>query len=274
MANEAMRAAWAGDEGEHWAAHADFYDGASTAIMREYVATTNVRPSDHVLDVGCGSGGLALDLAPSCQQVHGIDLSPQMIEVADKRAAEREIANATFEVADAQTDDLGLGYDLVVSSFGVMFFDDPVAAFANIATALQSGGRVSLAVWRDLRENEWLMRFREALAMGRDLPFPPVEAPTPFSLSNVERTTTILTDAGLADVVLTPVDKPMNLGTDADSAFESVRHMGIVRGLSHDLDDAQTVEALANLRSVLAAHQTSDGILIGTAAWTISARKP
>ncbi len=274
MANEPMKAAWDGDEGEHWATHADWYDTAAAQVIEHYVASINAQPTDVVLDIGCGAGGLSLDLAPRCAGVRGVDLSSKMLDVARKRAAERGITNATFEQADAQTEGLGSGYDLGVSSFGVMFFDDPVTAFSNIADALRPGGRVVLAAWRDLRENEWLMEIRGALAMGRDLPFPPVEAPTPFSLSNLERTTGLLEQAGLRSVQLEPIDEPMTFGASGADAYDFVKNIGIVHGLTGDLDAAEKDEALGNLRRMLDEHETSQGVQLQTAAWVISARRP
>ncbi|MDP1795111.1 MAG: methyltransferase domain-containing protein [Acidimicrobiales bacterium] len=273
MANEAMKEAWDGSEGDHWAEHADWYDNASAQMIAAYVAAIGAAPSDNVLDIGCGAGGLSLDLAPQCAAVHGVDLSSKMLDVARKRAADGGITNATFEQLDAQTDALGSGYDLVVSSFGVMFFDDPTAAFTNIGGALKPGGRLALAAWRGLPENEWLMEIRGALALGRELGFPPLEAPTPFSLSNVERTTSILESAGFTDVTLTPIDEPFAMGADGPSAYEFVKDIGIVHGLTGELDEPQKAQALENLRAMLAVHETPNGVQLQTAAWVIAATR-
>lgn len=276
MANEAMREAWDGEEGDHWAEHADHYDSASVRVMGAYVPSIGVRPDDRVLDVGCGAGGLALELATLCPQgsVLGVDLSSQMLEVAAKRAATRGLTNVAFERADAQTHAFAHeSFDLAVSSFGAMFFDDPAAAFANIAAALKPGGRVSFIAWRPIQENKWLMGIRESLAMGRELPFPPLEAPTPFALSVPERTESLFTRAGFTDVVSTPVDQPMVLGADLDDAFGFFKEAGLVKGLSNDLDDAQKQQGLANLRQFLAEHETPEGVLVPSAAWIIAARR-
>src|SRR5256885_2152662 len=122
MANEGMRAAWDGDEGSHWADFADRYDASSERVKAVYIPAIGAGPDDRVLDVGCGAGVLALELAGRVGSIKGVDLSSRMLDVARARAAERGIANATFEQADAQTDPLGADYDVAVSSFGVMFF--------------------------------------------------------------------------------------------------------------------------------------------------------
>lgn len=276
MPNEAMQAAWDGDEGEHWAAHAAVYDAVSARVMAAYVPGIAVRPGDRVLDIGCGAGKLALALAPRCPEgsVLGIDLSSQMLEVATGRAVANGFANVEFTRADAQVHPFAeASFDLAVSSFGVMFFDDPVAAFGNIARALRPGGHVSFLVWRAMQDNALMMGIRNALALGRDLPFPPLHVPSPFALSNPERTESLFTEAGFVDVEFQPVDEPMALGNVA-AAFDFVSGMGLPRGLSQDLDEAQKAQGFTNLRQFLADHDTPDGVLVDTATWIITAHKP
>jgi SAM-dependent methyltransferase len=271
-----MATAWDGEEGDHWAEHADHYDLASTRVMGAYVPAIGVRPDDRVLDVGCGAGGLALDLATRCPDgsVLGVDLSSQMLEVAAKRAAARGITNVAFERADAQTHAFApASFDLAVSSFGCMFFDDPVAAFTNINAALKPGGRVAFIAWQPIQDNAWLMGIRTSLAMGRDLPFPPLEAPTPFSLSVPARTASLFEAAGFTDVASTAVNEPMVLGTDTEDAYAFFKEAGLVKGLSNDLDAEQKQQGLANLHQFVADHETPDGVLIDSAAWIITATK-
>ncbi len=273
MANEAMQQAWDGEEGEHWVEYADQYDASSVRVKAQYLAALDVRPDDRVLDVGCGAGDLTLDVAARVASIHGVDLSSGMLELARKRAADRGIANATFARADAQTDALGDDYDVAVSSFGVMFFDDPVAAFTNIGRALKPVGRVSFLVWRPITENEWLMGIRTSLAMGRDLPLPPLEAPTPFALSVPERTASLFEAAGFTGVTSTPIDEAMVLGADTEDAYAFFSQAGLAKGLSQDLDEAQKKAGFANLKRFLADHATPDGVLVPSAAWVIGATR-
>ena len=274
MANEQMKSAWDGDEGDHWAEYADRYDASSARLKAAYIPAIGAGPEDRVLDVGCGAGVLALELAGRVASVKGVDLSSRMIDVARTRAAERGITNSTFERADAQTDPLGADYDVAVSSFGVMFFDDPVVAFSNIGRALKPGGRVSFLAWRPITENEWLMGIRTSMAMGRDLPLPPLDAPNPFTLSVPERTSSLFEAAGFTDVTSTPVDEPMVLGSDVEHAYAFFSQAGLAKGLSQDLSDAFRAQGFANLKQFLAGYQTSEGVLVPSAAWIITARKP
>src|SRR6185312_6525285 len=101
------------------------------------------------------------------------------------RAAAAGVPNVEFVQADAQVADLGTDrYDRIVSRNGVMFFDDPVAAFTNLARALRPGGRLALAVWQPMERNDWYVAFRRAAAAGRDLPPPAVDGPGPFSFGD------------------------------------------------------------------------------------------
>jgi SAM-dependent methyltransferase len=154
-----------------------------------------------------------------------------------------------------------------------MFFNDPVAAFTNIGNAVRPGGRLALLAWRELARNEWLMALREALAVGRQLPMPPPDAPTPFSLADPDRVSRILDAAGFAEVAFEPIDEPIDFGSDADDAFAFMRTLGIVEGLTRDLDDAGRADALAALRATVDAHDEGDGVLFGTSAWLITARR-
>jgi SAM-dependent methyltransferase len=126
-------------------------------------------------------------------------------EQATRRCAEQEgLTSVRFEQADAQVADLGVDrYDRVISRAGVMFFGDPVAAFANLARALKPDGRMVLLVWQSFAENEWLGAFLSAVAAGRDIPPPPPDGPGPFSLGDADRVRAVLTAAGFSEPELT-----------------------------------------------------------------------
>ena len=117
------------------------------------------------------------------------------------------------------------------------------------------------------------MALRGALAVGPRAPVPPPDAPTPFSLADPDRVRGILGPAGFDEVELEPIDEPIEFGTDAADALAFAKTMGIVEGLTHDLDDDARAEAMANLADLFHAHETPDGVLFGSAAWLITARR-
>jgi SAM-dependent methyltransferase len=245
--------------------------------MARYLDTLAVGPAERVLDIGCGTGGLARAVARRAVdgQVTAVDLSTSMLELARKRSADEGLANVSFVRGDAQVFPFDpSAFDLATSSFGAMFFGDPVAAFSNIGGALRGDGRLALLAWRGLQENAWLMALRGALALGRELPVPPPDAPTPFSLADPDRVRRVLGAAGFVDVELEAVDESMDLGVDASDALDFARSMGIVEGLTTDLDDAAREQAMANLAELFQEHETPEGVLFASAVWVIRARRP
>ncbi|MBA3302892.1 MAG: methyltransferase domain-containing protein [Actinomycetota bacterium] len=276
IANAEQAAAWNGHEGDHWTQHADRYDRASRRHWRRFVDAGLISSSDVVLDVGCGTGKSTREAARIASQgsVLGIDLSAAMLERARERSRADGLANVTFVQGDAQVHPFDeRGADIAMSCFGAMFFGDPVAAFTNIGGGVRAGGRLALLTWRELARNEWLMALREALAVGRQLPVPPPDAPTPFALADPERVRTILGAAGYQEIGFEPIDEPIEFGSDADDAFAFMRTLGIVEGLTHDLDEAGRAHALAELQQTATAHDSGDGVLFGTSAWLITARR-
>ena len=276
IANPEQAAAWNGHEGEHWTEHAERYDRASRRHAVHLVNAEVISPAHAVLDIGCGTGKSTREAArlASDGSALGADLSAVMLDRAREISAAEGLTNVTYVQGDAQVHRFDEhGFDIAISSFGAMFFADPVAAFTNIGRAVRPGGRLALLAWRELQRNEWLSAVRGALAVGRALPFPPPDAPTPFALADPERVRTILGAAGYDDISFAPVDEPIEFGAEADDAYEFMRNIGIVQGLTQDLDDAGRAQALANLKETVVAHATADGVLFGTSAWLITARR-
>jgi len=273
--NADMAAAWDGPEGEHWAEHAEQYESGGAAFTRVLVDAVPVADESTVLDVGCGTGALTRGLARRAREgsALGIDLSSQMLARARVSAAAAGLGNVRFEQADAQVHPFPVGsFDIVVSSFGAMFFADPVAAFGNIRRAMRPGASLTLMAWRDLDRNEWVSAFRAALAAGRDLPTPPPGAPSPFGMADRDITTQRLTAAGFDGVNFESVDEPMRFGQDAEDAWPFISTLGIVRGLTADLDEDARRDALDRIRASLVAHETPDGVRYPASAWLITAR--
>jgi len=277
IANVEMARAWDGEEGERWAAHAERYEAAAARAWRRVRDLGLVAAGGAVLDVGCGTGASTRDLARDAAPgpVLGVDLSSQMLELARRRSAEEGLANVAFEQADAQVHPFAAeSFDVAVSSFGAMFFADPVAAFANLRRALRPGGRLAVLAWRDQRRNQWVTAIQEALAGGRSLPGPPPNAPGPFGLADAGHVREVLAGAGFAEIDLLSVDEPVWLGRDADDAWAFVRTMGIVKGLTADLDPAARELAFERVRAALAVAAGADGVLFASSAWLITAHRP
>lgn len=275
IANVEQAAAWDGPEGKQWAENADRYETTSRHHRARLLDTALVSPGEAVLDIGCGTGGLTIEVARRAAPgaVRGVDLSAAMLELAAQRGAAAGLDNVTFQQADAQVHPFEPeGFDWMISSFGAMFFGHPDAAFGNIARALRPGGRLAMLVWRELARNEWLVALRAALAVGRALPEPPPGALGPFSLADPARAEQILGGAGFVDIGFEPLDELIEFGRDGEDAFAFVHTMGIVQGLTQDLGEASKAQALDQLRAALVAHETDKGVRFGSSAWLVTAR--
>jgi SAM-dependent methyltransferase len=271
--NTAMAQRWDGPGGAFWVEHADVFESQVAPYLQPYLAATGIGPGAHVLDVGCGSGRTAREaagLAGPTGRVTGIDISGPMLELARRRTSAEGLGTVSFERADAQVADLGTArYDRVISRNGVMFFGDPVAAFANLARALKPDGQLVVLVWQSLAENEWYSDFRAAGSDGRTLPPLPPDAPGPFALGDPERVRAVLTAAGFAEPELTGVRRTMIYGPDLATA--EVMATSVITPLLDELDDAGRERARAALRRTLQDHLGPDGVAYRSAMWIITA---
>jgi SAM-dependent methyltransferase len=273
-ANSEQLNAWDGDEGAFWAANPEQFDRAIAAHHGPFMEAAAIHSSDAVLDVGCGNGQTTRDAArAACSgSALGVDLSSQMLDYARHQAAAEGLTNVRFEQADAQVYPFPVqAFDVAISRTGVMFFSDPVAGLSNIGRALRLDGRLALLTWQPVLRQEWLPSVAGALAAGRDLPLPPTDPPSPFSLSEPDRVREILGQAGFRDVEVTGLEQPMHFGADADEACQFV--LGLLGWMLHGLDEAGQARALEALRATVKAHEGAQGVTYGSATWITTARK-
>jgi SAM-dependent methyltransferase len=276
IANVEQAAAWDGHEGDVWTEHADRYDRAGRRQLARFLDAGLINPDDAIVDIGCGTGRATREAARVAERgsALGIDHSARMLDEARRRSAAEGLEHVTFVQGDAQVHPFPEErFDLAMSSFGAMFFGDPVAAFTNISRSVKHGGRLALLAWRELDRNEWLLALRGALALGRDLPVPPPGVPSPFALADPDRVRPILDAAGFGDVAFTPVDEPMDFGRDAADAFAFVRTVGIVEGLLEGVSDDQRRAGLQAVKEALEAQAGPDGVLFDSSAWLITAAR-
>ncbi len=250
------------------------YDSELTRYGAALGRAWAVQPHDRVLDIGCGTGQTtreAARMAPAGSAL-GVDVSAPAIARARERAHAEGLRNVTFAHAEAQTHGFAQGYfDLAISRFGTMFFDDPVAAFGNIARALRPAGRLVMVVWQAAHLNEWEVAIRQALA-GADSPTVVAgEGPDPFSLADPATVQRVLGAAGFADIGLTDVHEPVYYGPDTTAALDWVRGFTCTNKVMKRLDPAAAARALARLREVLAARTGDDGIWFDSRAWIVTA---
>jgi SAM-dependent methyltransferase len=235
-----------------------------------------VQLHDHVLDIGCGTGQTTRQAARTAQAgaVLGVDISAPVIERARALARAEGLGNVTFTRADAQVYRFPPArFDLAISRFGTMFFDDPGTAFANIGRALRPAGRLVMMVWQAHERNEWCVTIHQSLA-GPEGPVAAVSGgPDPFSLADPPAVKEILQTAGFADVAFTDIREPVYYGPDVAAALDWVRGFTCTGEVLKRLDPAAADRAVQRLRGGLAAHLNDDGVWFNSRAWIVTAHR-
>jgi SAM-dependent methyltransferase len=232
-----------------------------------------IRAEDRVLDIGCGTGRTTRDAARSAGNgsALGVDLSASMIERARELARVEDVGNVAFEQGDAQVHPFPeKGFDLAISRFGTMFFADPVAAFTNIAAALQPAGRLVMMVWQAHEDNEWSVAIERALDPAGPGPAP--EGREPFSLADRDTVEAILGAAGFGQARFTDVHQPVYYGPDVAAALEWVGGFSSTREALTRLGAGAAEKALERLGKALAGHASDRGVWFDSRAWIIEAR--
>jgi SAM-dependent methyltransferase len=282
MANVEQRERWNHESGAIWTRLQEQFDGTLAPWLDLLREAAGIVDGERVLDVGCGTGATTLDAARCCApsgSAVGVDLSEPMLARARERADEAGVDNIRFVVGDAQVDQLtvdGPPYDVVLSRFGVMFFDDPVAAFANLAQATGPRGRLVFAAWTALADQEWLM-VPGAAALSY-LPLPDLEGddgPGMFSLADRDRLTAMLRDAGWRDATVErhTLRGPLGGPGTVEDAMTFLLATGPGRALFEDVDPELAAKAQAAIRTALAEHLTPNGVELGATAWLVTAHR-
>lgn len=244
------------------------------AVLRK---ACGIRLDDQVLDIGCGTGHTTRQAARAAQagSALGLDVAAHAIERADELARADGLGNVAFELADAQVHRFPHGrFDLAISRFGTMFFDDPAAAFANIRRALRPDGRLVMMVWQAAEHNEWDVAIRRSVDESHAPAAVAPAGPDPFSLADEQTVTSILAGAGYADIAFTDVGEPVYFGPDPTAALDWVRNFTCTRHALDQLDPAAAARAVLRLRKTLAEHLRQDGVWFDSRAWIVSARRP
>jgi ubiquinone/menaquinone biosynthesis C-methylase UbiE len=277
-ANRQQSEAWNGPDGVHFVDRADRYDRQLKPFTQALLEWAGPEAHHVVLDVGCGSGGSTLAAATRAGRVIGVDFSEPLVELARRRAQGARIGNTEFVIADAQTYQFDAGtFDLVISQFGLMFFDDPVAAFTNIRRALRAGGRATFVSWQGLAANEWLTLIADAVGQHVELPeFGGLSrGPGMFALAQPDDITALLGAAGFEQVACHSCTPEITLGggggrdESVDFLFDNPMPrglLGFVNGDSRD-DVLRTVRRQLDDR-----YQEGIGIRLGAAAWVVTAQ--
>lgn len=273
MSDRDMAAYW-DRAGKVWVEQQALLDRMYRPIAQAVVEAADLRAGEAVLDVGCGAGATTFEAAwrvgPQGRAV-GVDISPALVERARRLAGDEGLEGVDFLEGDAQTQAFTPRFDAIVSRFGVMFFPDPVAAFANLRTALKPGGRLAFACWRSPEDNAISLVPLEAAA-----PFLPTvprfekDAPGRFGFADPDRVRDILERSGWRDIVIAPLDEPTPVS--ADELLTMSLRVGPLNPILVDMDETTREKVRAAVSTALEPYLRDGAADMNAACWLVTAK--
>lgn len=276
--NANMDEFWNGTGGEKWLLFQEAMDESLRPFGHQALAFAAIRAGENVLDIGCGCGDTSIEIARRVGadgSVQGVDISAPILARAKSQAEILTVPNLSFEHGDAQVCPLRPEYfDLVFSRFGIMFFDDPVAAFTNLRRAMKLGGRLVFICWQPIIDNEWVTISLDVVARHITLPPPPGPQDSgPMSFGKPERVNSVLSAAGFTDIAVSDFSSMFTIGNSIDQAVDFLTQMGPASGAiaKSDTSDRTKSEIAADLRNALSKFSHVEGVTLGAATWIVTA---
>lgn len=274
---------WEEASGRKWARNQERTDAQLGPLSEGALRALALRDGQRVVDVGCGTGQTLVrlrELVGATGQVIGLDISPPMLEGARARIAEKGYENVELLLGDASQQELAAPVDALFSRFGVMFFDDPVAAFRNLRRGLRPGGRLSFICWQPLEHNMWAVEpIRAVREVVPDALLPDLlreGEPGPFRFGNPQYVEEVLTSAGFLDVEIDPERREMVLGgaKKLEEAVEFALEIGPAARMVADTEPHWIPEIRSSLEKTFARRLTERGVIYEAATYVVTARTP
>jgi SAM-dependent methyltransferase len=275
--------AWQDAAGAKWVAEQEQTDAQLAPLGLAALEVARPNAGERVLDVGCGAGQSTLQLAelvgPSGRVV-GVDISQPLLDHARKRVAQAGASNVELVLGDATVVDLPGPFDFVFSRFGVMFFEEPVRAFSNLAKASAPGARLCFVCWQGIDVNPWATAPLTAVRRLRPAqPLPELLAPGrpgPFSFADPALVRDLLTRAGFTSVDIAPRELEMSFG-GARTVAQAVRYATTIGPAARFLASAELAtddpQVIAALTEAITPFATDRGVLVPARILIVTARR-
>jgi len=278
--NKNQKDFWSGKGGDIWVERQNAMDTMLSPLGEAALNKLDFNEEENVLDIGCGCGHTTLNIAerigPS-GNVTGLDISEPMLKRAKESAIEMSLTNTSFKCVDVQTEDLGEAiYSTAFSRFGVMFFEDSIAAFKNINKSLISGGCLSFVCWQSPAVNPWQSLFIQEIKKFLELPSPPPRSPGPFAFMESEYVSSILEESKFQDITIEGYETEVNMFSGrslSDSVKDYISINPVVSGMLKESSENKIAEIIDSAIEAFSPYYTEKGLIFPSATWLVTARK-
>ena len=278
--NKNQKDFWSGKGGDIWVERQNAMDTMLSPLGEAALNKLNFNEDENVLDIGCGCGHTTLNIAKrigSSGNVTGLDISEPMLKRAKESAVEMSITNTSFKCVDVQIEDLGDQiYSSAFSRFGVMFFEDSIAAFKNINKSLISGGYLSFVCWQSPAVNPWQSLFIQEVKKFLDLPSPPPRSPGPFAFMESEYVSSILEESKFQDITIEGHEAEVNMFSGRSLSYSVKDYISInpvVTEMLKESSEKQIAEIVNSGIEAFSPYYSEKGLIFPSATWLVTARK-
>ena len=279
-ANKDQKDFWSGKGGDVWVKRQQAMDTMLNPLGEAALQKLELNKDTNVLDIGCGCGNTTLSIAEKIKpsgRVTGLDISKPMLQRAIESARNRSLENTSFQCVDVQTEYLGVNtFNAAFSRFGVMFFEDPVAAFRNINESLLPRSPLSFICWQSPIQNPWQSLFVQEVKNFIDLPSPPPRSPGPFAFMESDYVNSILENSNFENVEIVGYEAKVNMFSgrslsDAVKDYTSINP--VVTEMLKDSTEELKERILNSVIEVFSPYFSEKGLIFPSATWIVTANK-
>ena len=277
MANNSQHVFWCGQGGANWVKKKDTIDDMLDPFGQAAMKRLNVLPSSTIVDIGCGSGATTFQLAHQLSSngfVTGIDISKPLL---DHARSLNHFSNVRFIEEDLQTSSHSAGsFTHAFSRFGVMFFDDSVAAFSTIQKLLKPGGMLSFICWQTAQQNLWQTLILKEIKKSVDIPDSNPRTPGPFAFGNRDYVQSILTESHFQNIQIESYERPVTIfrGYSPEDAVTEMLALNPALQFLKDYPENEQAVIKGNVVTAYSKYQNDEGFEFPSAAWIVTANTP